>query len=88
MSDGADLTKINFTQLNAMMQLFMLERQTMFECHRSFLAKASALEMPNEVADLISEYSRLINETLAVAMSGVEEILRNDIGAPPKGGLQ
>ncbi len=85
---GYDPKQLNFEQLNAMMQVFMQERELMFRCHRSFLAQASQMEMPDDVSGLISEYSRLINETLAVAISSVEKILENDIGAPPKGGLQ
>lgn len=82
---GYDPRQLNFEQLNAMMQVFMQERELMFRCHRSFLAQASQMEMPADVSDLISEYSRLINETLAVAISSVEKILENDIGAPPQG---
>lgn len=84
---GYEPTKMNFEQLNAMMQVFMQERELMFRCHRSFLAQASQMEMPEEIASLISEYSRLINETLAVAISSVEKILENDIGAAPAGGI-
>ena len=82
-----DPRKINFEQLSAMMQVFMQERELMFRCHRSFLELASQMEMPEEVHSTISEYSRLINETLAVSISRVQEILKNDIGAAPAGGI-
>lgn len=88
MSNVYDPKKLNFEQLSAMMQVFMQERELMFRCHRSFLAQASQMEMPADVSDLISEYSRLLNETLAVASSSVEKILENDIGAAPVGGIQ
>jgi hypothetical protein len=82
------LAEINFHQLNAMMQLFMREREIMLLCHKSFLSQVSQMDMPPELHSIVVEYSRLINEAAEVSLNGVEQILENDIGARPAGGIQ
>lgn len=46
------------------------------------------MDLPPEGFALIRQYSELVNDTFGVTLTGINEILENDIGAPPAGGMQ
>lgn len=83
-----NLKALSMEQLQALCAHFFRGQEVMWRCHGGLLRKAAEMELSPEILGLFNEYSQLMNDTLGVTLTGIQQILDNDIGAPPAGGIQ